>query len=488
MHLPHGWRFRRTTIITVGLLAFLAGVGLARTGIYLTVAWIVVSTLLALATLKKKNFISLLTIGLLGLTLGWWRGSIALRQLQWYQRYSNQIVELQATADDDAVYGDKSQITFDGSHLQADGQALVGKVKVAGYGESAIYRGDRVRISGKLFVTRGSHQASLSFADIHVLSRDHSLVNRLRRDFNAGTFSALPEPQASFGLGLLIGERNTLPTNVSNQLAAVGLTHLIAVSGYNLTILLDVARRLLGKRSKYQFTILSLGLIGGFLLLAGASASIVRAALVSGLSLLAWYYGRRFRPIVLLMLVAALTVAYSPLYLWSDIGWYLSFLAFFGILILAPLVLRRVYGTRQPSGLVLLMTESACAQVMTLPLIMYVFGRVSLLAIPANMLVLPLVPIAMLASLLAGLAGAAASTIAGWFAWPARALLTYMLDVVSLIAKVPHTLQAVSLNIWELIILYGLVSLVTLVLWRKSHLKNDIITERKVLKIKGAIE
>lgn len=140
--------------------------------------------------------------------------------------------------------------------------------------------------------------------------------------------SALPEPAASFGLGLLIGQRSTIPKSVSLQLAAVGLTHVVAVSGYNLTIIMRAVRKLLRKRSKYQSTVASLLLIGIFLLFTGFSASIVRAAIVSTLSLWAWYYGRTFRPIVLILLAAVITAGVYPIYLWSDIGWYLSFLAF----------------------------------------------------------------------------------------------------------------------------------------------------------------
>src|SRR3954470_8823983 len=103
----------------------------------------------------------------------------------------------------------------------------------------------------------------------------------------------------------------------------VGLTHIIAVSGYNLTIILHASRRVLGKRSKRMSTFLSLSLIVVFLLLAGASASIVRAAIVSVLSIWASYYGRGFKPLNLLALTAAITALANPVYVWSDLSWYL---------------------------------------------------------------------------------------------------------------------------------------------------------------------
>lgn len=96
---------------------------------------------------------------------------------------------------------------------------------------------------------------------------------------------SLPEPLASIALGLLVGQRNTLPANLTQALLMVGLTHIIAVSGYNLTILLQAARKLLGDHSKVLSTAAALVLVFGFLLVAGASASIVRAAVISILGL-----------------------------------------------------------------------------------------------------------------------------------------------------------------------------------------------------------
>ncbi len=176
---------------------------------------------------------------------------------------------------------------------------LVGKVGVSGYGERMIYRGDKVRISGKFYPGRGSYAAWINYAELEVVSRSQSVAYVVTREFGAGMLSALPEPQASFGLGLLIGQRDTLPESTKDILAAVGFTHIIAVSGYNLTILVRATRRLLAKRSKFQALVGAMALIGAFLLVTGASPSIVRASIISILSLGAWYFGRNFKPLVL---------------------------------------------------------------------------------------------------------------------------------------------------------------------------------------------
>lgn len=411
-----------------------------------------------------------------GLAVGLWRGSLFDQTLRIYSELYGQSVLLEATARTDGTY-DKKLVTFDVSDmkvLQPVAANLPGKIKVQTTGGS-IYRGDRVRLQGRIYPTRGSKQASMRYAAATVLHRSDSLVEKFRLKFLGAMQSALPEPHASFALGLLIGQRATLPDDFAEALSAVGLTHIIAVSGYNLTILVRFVRRFDGVLSKYQLTICSLLLISSFVLITGFSASIVRAALVSVLSLIAWYYGRTFRPVLLLTLVAAVTGLWYPLYVWSDIGWYLSFLAFYGVLVLAPLAVQRVFGTKEPNAYTMLAIESVAAQLMTIPLIMYIFGEISLVALLSNILVVPLVPIAMLCALAAGLAGMAVPGFAGWLALPAQVLLTYFIDTVLLLSKVPGVLLKGSLQVGTMVAMYGIILFVSIIMWRKTEVKYGIL-------------
>jgi len=284
---------------------------------------------------------------------------------------------------------------------------------------------------------------------------------------------------ASFGLGLLVGQRSSLPDRTNQSLSQAGLTHLVAVSGYNLTIIVMALRRILGRRSKYQATMLSLALIGVFLLITGLSPSIVRAAIVAGLSLGAWYYGRQIRPILLLLLAAALTAGWYPFYIWSDIGWYLSFLAFFGVFIVAPLVATRFRLSEKKRPVTMIVIETLTAQLMTAPLILFIFGEISSVSLLANTLIVPLVPLAMLLSLAAGLAGWFAPLLAGWFAWPARLLLTYMLDVAELLGRIPHALSKMKINVWHMVVLYASILVWIIALRHRIRGRNAIIKENK---------
>jgi len=260
-----------------------------------------------------------------------------------------------------------------------------------------------------------------------------------------------------------------------------GLTHIIAVSGYNLTIMLGASKRLLGKRSKRISTLLSLLLMGVFLLLAGSSASIVRAAIVSTLSIASGYYGRTFKPLNLIALAAAITAWANPFYIWSDASWYLSFLAFYGVMVLAPLFMTRLPNGWQHSLVVMVALESLCAETMTIPFVLHTFGQVSFIGLVANVLITTLVPLAMLLGTVAGLGGMFTGAVSGWLAWPARLLLTYMLDVAHILSRIPYVFaQHLALSVSQMVGMYTLTAVVTFALWHKTKLlRYATITDRK---------
>ncbi|MDB5182131.1 MAG: hypothetical protein JWP13_894, partial [Candidatus Saccharibacteria bacterium] len=388
---------------------------------------------------------------------------------------------LVGTAAADGTYGKKSQLSFDikNAHLESKpSNKLVGVIGVSGFGENMVFRGDTVVVQGKLREGTGSHQGWMSFAQLQVAERETSLLEKVRHEFGAGMMTALPEPLASFGMGILIGQRSTLPDEVYQDLLMVGLVHIIAVSGYNLTIILRACWRLLGNRSKYQTLILSVALIGTFLLITGASASIVRASIISGLSIVAWYYGRTFKPVTLILLAAAITAFASPLYLWSDLGWYLSFLAFYGVLVLAPQIRYRWIPDRwRDSMLLCIALESLCAEIMTLPLILYIFGQMSHVSLLANVVIATFVPIAMLLALLAGIAGTLLMPVVGWVAWPAVIVLTYMLDAAHLLASIPGIfVEHIGFSLAAMVGMYAVVLGFNLALHSRLRRNRAIIT------------
>ena len=275
---------------------------------------------------------------------------------------------------------------------------------------------------------------------------------RLRRDFN--------------------WSKSSLTSRWQDIIRDAGLTHIIAVSGYNLTILVRFSKRLLKKQSRYQILTASGLLVTTFVLITGMSPSILRASIVVALLQLSWFYGRKIHPLVLLSLSAALSVLIDPFQLWRSVGWYLSFAAFFGVIIMAPLMVPK---KREKSIFALLIAESTSAGLMTLPIIAAVFGRVSVVGILANVLVTPLVPLAMLLSFIAGLAGWLLPALSGWFALPARFLLTYMLDIANLVSRMPGARLSFNVNNWVLAGTYVLLCGGLWVLYKRRKPKSFVL-------------
>lgn len=479
-------QFRRTTLVLIASVALLVGVALAHQDQLLQSRGYLLSLLPLLWLLRVRSIWTVCWLVLLMGGIGWQRGSEFVVKKQAYQPLYGQKLTLMVSALNDAAYGSRSQFSFDAGKIQlANGQVMAGKLQVSGFGANAVYQGDELQISGKLTPSTGAYQGRVSFATLRVIKHHPSIIASLRRKFAAGMQTALPEPLAPFAMGLLIGQRSNLPAATKQDLLMVGLTHIIAVSGYNLTIMLGASQRLAGKRSKRLTTSLTFILMGLFLLMTGASASIVRAAIVSTLSIVAGYYGRSFKPLNLIALAAAITAWANPFYIWGDASWYLSFLAFFGVLVLAPLLIGHFHPAWQQSLVIMVAVESLCAEVMTMPFVLYTFGQISFIGLPANVLVVTLIPLAMLLSLVAGLGGMLAGSLAGWLAWPARLILTYMLDIAHLLASVPRSFaQKIGFTVWQMIGVYLMVLLMTLGLYVKTKRANyakitdiNVITE-----------
>lgn len=484
MQMKQRYSIKTTTFFTIILLIFLSGLGFARIAPIINGSWVwflATGALVGYGLSRFNTFVLLILLSFTMFSFGWWRGSQTMRRLEVYNDIVGQTVTIKAMALNDAVYADRGQLDFAVGKIKLQEpfpEDLIGEMSIKGLGLPIVYRGDQVLVTGKIYKKRGGQVAGISFAKLKLVSSSKSPIDITRRNFAAGMQNVLPEPLASFGMGLLIGQRTTLDSKLEETLIAVGLIHIVAVSGYNLTIIIDALRRIFRKGSRYQILVFSLLLICIFLLFTGYSPSIVRAALVSSLSLIAWFFGRKFRPILLLGFVAALTAGINPLYLWSNIGWYLSFTAFFGILIIAPLLQKRLLTKKSREKVVpLVLIETISAQLCTIPIILFVFGRLSVVSVLANVLVVPFVPLGMFFSLIAGISGMMHLGFSKLFALPAQIILDYMLSIASLLSRVPYANILVKINAVQMIIGYGIILALVLILYVNTVKKYDIITD-----------
>lgn len=465
---------RRTSLIALGCASFLGGLGLVQLGVAIVGwGWIVLALLLLILCLKKRP-LALIAVVVVGFILGLWRGSDVASTMLDYSQFIDRKVSVQGKVSVDPSYDDKGRLDMRLNDVTINGTSLPGTVRVRTFAPVQPHRGDTIRAEGKLYEGFGNYQAAIYYGDVTPLTQNGDWVDGLRRQFAAVVYTNMPDPQASLGLGFLVGLKSVLPDTLDAQLKVLGLTHIVVASGYNLTVLVRLSRRLLEKQSRYQTIAVSAFLITGFVAVTGFSPSMSRAALVTGLALAAWYYGRRIHPVVLLLFAAAITAAVNPIFLWSDIGWWLSFLAFAGVMLLAPLLQRRLFGEQKPKLIGQVVLETLSAQLLTLPLILFVFGDFSVLALLANVLIVPLIPLAMLLTFIGGLAGLIVPAVAPYIALPATGLLSFMTEIIRLLSQIEWASVPFGITLPVMLGCYGAIAGAGMLLWRK--LKFDYRT------------
>lgn len=375
-----------------------------------------------------------------------------------YEGWLGASVILKGKVNEDPSRGASGATSLQLGSVEVNNVATPGSVYVSVRGSPIPKRGDIVTVKGIMKEGFGSFPASLGAASIVNVTRPiPGDIGRVVRDWFADKVRRhVPEPQASLGIGFLTGQKSDLPDELSEAMKIAGLTHIVVASGYNLTILVSMARKLFLKVSKF-LSALSAGLmIALFIGITGLSPSMTRAGLVSGMSLLAWYYGRTFHPFVLLSIAASATLLVQPSFAWGDLGWQLSFAAFIGVMFVAPLLQQYFFGDADPGLLRQILGETIAAHLVTLPIIALSFGTVSHVAIIANMLVVPLVPLAMLLTFIVGVLSIANSSIISFVAEPTGWLLSYMVEVARFVSEIEWAQTEVNVPSWVWLF-YGVV-------------------------------
>lgn len=403
--------------------------------------WIVVviTIIIGGAALKTRRRYALVLMVAVGVFAGLARGSADQSQLKLYEPLIGRQVVIVGTVKDDADTAVGGGLRLQIGSVRLGERALPGQIWVTLAKPSDIKRGDKLTLDGTLRPGFGNYAASLPRAALRKIERvpGGDPVLEVRDGFAAQVRRAIREPEASLGIGFLLGKKSELPAQLLEALKIAGLTHVIVASGYNLTILVRLARRLFAKVSKFSALFASVGLIGGFMAMTGLSPSMTRAGLVTGLSLWAWYYGRKFHPVVLLGVALAATTLWNPSYAWGDIGWQLSFAAFAGVIIAAPIMTAYFFGRQRVPAVGQILIETLAAQLVTAPVLLLAFGQLSVIALLANLLIVPFIPLTMALTAGAGVGAAILPGLAAALGWPAQTILSGMIAVTYWCAEQP---------------------------------------------------
>lgn len=443
--------------------------------------WVLVGLLVCVVAFIRRRAWLLLGVFVAGALFGVGRGVLLRAELTEYNYLYGRALDVEGTVADDVDVNRRGQDVLRLKDIVQGENELGGMVWVVVNDKTAIKRSDRVTVSGKLVQGFGTFAASMYNAEIVKIRRavpgDTAL--RARDWFSDNVRQVIHEPQASLGVGFLTGQRRSLPDDLANALKVAGLMHIVVASGYNLTILVRLARRGLEKVSKYLTVVVSGVLITGFIAVTGMSPSMSRAGLVAGLSLAAWYYGRTIHPIVLLTIAMGVTVMINPSYAWGDIGWLLSFSAFAGVMLCAPLLQAFYFGKKPPGTMRQIIGETIAAWLFTLPILLVTFGAMSNVAVIANLLIVPLIPLAMLLTFATGVAAWIAIPFGQVLAVPTDILLSYMTQVAMWTASFDWAQREVTITWWQAVLMYiGLAFFCGYMWYRTKHsLRDESIIE-----------
>ena len=198
-----------------------------------------------------------------------------------------------------------------------------------------------------------------------------------------------------------------------------------------------------------------------FVAMTGLQSSAIRAGIMATIALIARSNGRQYAAFRALMLAAGVMILYDPKYLVYDVSFQLSFLATLGILFLTPLLSKAMHKVPEKVLYAIPLRETIAttlgAQLSVLPFILYKMGTLSLIALPANMLVLPAIPISMGLGAIVGFLGMLSTALSVPFAYATHLLLQYLIRTITFLAHVPFASVTVpQFPLWICIWLYAL--------------------------------
>ncbi|MFA5987117.1 MAG: ComEC/Rec2 family competence protein [Candidatus Paceibacterota bacterium] len=304
-------------------------------------------------------------------------------------------------------------------------------------------------------------------------SRIQTQAFALKNKFVSAIGRLVPEPSASYLDGVVIGAKQSMGKDLLDQFKRVGLSHVVVLSGYNMTVIassLLVVLAFLPRSISILASVLSLLF---FVLMTGSGASSVRAAIMALVALLARATGRVYDATAALILAGFIMIVYNPASLVFDLSFQLSFLATLGIIFVSPIVEKYFSWAPSHFGIREAATNSVAAQVLVLPLIVYQMGQLSVISLIANVLVVPLIPVTMFFGFVTGGLGMFSFYLAFVPALISQALAVVELWIVSVLSS--FSFASVNLPPFSAVILYIVyASVVVLLVFLNSAEKENV--------------
>lgn len=465
---------------------------------------IIAVALFTLSKIEKSRWLIYFSgaIFILAVALGGWRYYLTVLPPSQLKNMVGQKVSLTGTIAEEP--DERESVTYLTVEISTTSERIL--VSVPRY--PRFKYGDNIKVSGKLsepenfdvgtsreldyknYLAKDGIRFKLNFANAELISSSQSpgIISKLifiKNKFITSLYSIIPEPEASLGAGIVLGAKQGLGKEWNEYFRRVGLSHMIVLSGYNITIVADTVLKFFSFLPRNFGIFLGVAGVILFTLMTGASSTAVRAAIMALIAIVARATGRVYDMTIALIVAGVLMVIWNPRIMVFDLGFQLSFLATAGLIWLSPIITEKAECLFRPvfdigvkmwlRKVKAVLFETLCstlaAQIMVLPWILYKMGSLSIVALPANLLVLPLVPITMFFSFFAASLNLVSKVFAAPLAYIAYGLLAYMLIIIKAFASIPFALIDIKrFPLIAVIICYS-----AIFWWIRKNRKLDIV-------------
>lgn len=248
---------------------------------------------------------------------------------------------------------------------------------------------------------------------------------------------AIREPESLLMGGLILGEKSAFDKSLRQSFVDTGTIHIVALSGYNVTIVAEWIMKIFSSFPK------NIGIGAGiisillFVLMTGGFSTAIRAGIMASIALFARLIGRNYDVSRALIIAGIIMIIINPFVLAFDVSFQLSFIATVAVIFFAPRIEKYFLWVTTRFELRDIISVTCACYVFVLPFILYKMGNISLVALPANILILPFIPITMILGFLTGLTGMVSYILAIPFGYISQFFLHYELGVISFFSNVP---------------------------------------------------
>ena len=370
---------------------------------------------------------------------------------------------------------DNQKILFQVDQIKKDNWRKVdGKVLVSLdlYPEYAY--GDRLELKGELkcpkvfddfdykkYLANKGIYSVIYYPEVKLLEKNqgndfYRIVFNIKEKSRAIIEKNLLPPHSAVIKAVVLGDRFSISDNFKQKLNFSGTRHIVAISGLHIILVMEILLYLalslgLWRKQAFYFVLMVIFL---YVLFIGFPASAIRAALMGSVLLLAQKLGRLRSADRALLFVATLMLIINPSLLLFDVGFQLSFSATLGIIYLKPIIDKKTEKLINPFGLKNVLTMTLSAQAGVLGLLVFHFGRISLISPLSNIFIVPILPLIIISGIFLLLLGFIHLSLAKIFIFIPWLFLDYVVKLVDFFASFSFSSVSFSVFVWPFFLFY----------------------------------